>query len=251
MDYSKYLNKNQLEAVTTDMTHVRVVAGAGSGKTRVLTYRIAYLLSDMGVRASHILAITFTNKAAKEMKERVKKLVPEHSHDLQIKTFHSFAAFFLRLEIDAIGFSTKFTIMDEEDQENLVKNIASEMGYKKKDPIVKKALNYIASNKLHERYPDDIVIKHEMFEGESECLKIYESYEEAKDRMFTLDFDDLLLKANYILSEYPAIREKWQRKYDHILVDEFQDTNDVEFKLIKLLMKPSTSLYVVTISSVR
>ena len=122
MDYSKYLNKNQLEAVTTDMTHVRVVAGAGSGKTRVLTYRIAYLLSDMGVRASHILAITFTNKAAKEMKERVKKLVPEHSHDLQIKTFHSFAAFFLRLEIDAIGFSTKFTIMDEEDQENRIGN---------------------------------------------------------------------------------------------------------------------------------
>ena len=245
MDYKKDLNEKQYEAVTTDLPHVRVVAGAGSGKTRVLTYRIAFLLSEMKVDPWKILAITFTNKVANEMKERVIKLVPSASKYLTIKTFHSFAAYFLRQEIHVLGFPSTFTILDEEDQLKLIKDIASEMGYKRTDPLVKKAVNYIGSKKLREQYPDDIVIEREFFEGEKTCLEIYTRYEEAKDNMLCLDFDDLLLKANIILENNPDIRFKWRNKIDHILVDEFQDTNDTEYKLLSLLMRPDCTLYVV------
>ena len=245
MDYKKELNEKQFEAVTTDLLHVRVVAGAGSGKTRVLTYRIAFLLSEMNVDPWRILAITFTNKVANEMKERVIKLVPSSAQHLTIKTFHSFAAFFLRHEISVLGFPSSFTILDEEDQLKLIKDIASELGYKKTDPIVKKAVAYIGNKKLREEYPDDVVIEHEFFEGEKTCLEIYSRYEEAKNNMLCLDFDDLLLKTNYILEHYPDIRFKWRDRFDHILVDEFQDTNDTEYKLLTLLMRPDCSLYVV------
>ena len=245
MDFEKELNEKQYEAVSTSLQHVRVVAGAGSGKTRVLTYRIAYLLSEMHALPWTICAITFTNKVAAEMKARILKMVPEVEKDLTIKTFHSFAANFLRREIDVLGFPSSFTILDEEDQTKLVKDIASEMGFKKGDKIVGKTLSYIGSQKLHERYPEDINIVKPAFEDEKTCLEIYTRYEEEKTKALSLDFDDLLLKTNYILSHYPDIRMKWQSRIDYFLIDEFQDTNDIEYKLIRYLMKPSTSLYVV------
>ena len=245
MNFEKELNEKQYEAVTTSFPNVRIIAGAGSGKTRVLTYRIAYLISELGVKPWKILAITFTNKVANEMKNRVIKMVPECEKDLTIKTFHSFAAMFLRREIPVINFPSTFTILDEEDQTKLVKDIVSDMGFRRGDKIVGKAINYIGSQKLHERYPEDIVILKEMFEDEKLCLDIYTRYEEEKNRQLALDFDDLLLKTNYILESFPMIRNRWQDRIDHILVDEFQDTNDVEYKLIKLLSKPSTSHYVV------
>ena len=245
MDFKNELNEKQYEAVSTPHIHVRVVAGAGSGKTRVLTYRIAYLLSEMKVDPWNILPITFTNKVAGKMKDRVTKLVPEASKHLTIKTFHSFAAYFLRQEITVLGYPSSFTIIDEEDQLKLIKDIASEMGLKKTDPLVKKSIAYIGNKKLKEQYPEDIKIDHELFEGEKTCLEIYSRYEEAKDRMLSLDFDDLLLKTNIILENYPDIRMKWRNRYDHILVDEFQDTNDTEYKLLNLLKRPNCSLYVV------
>lgn len=248
MQYDEFvssLNNKQLEAVETSSQHVRVVAGAGSGKTRVLTYRISYLISQMKVRPWKILAITFTNKVANEMKNRVITIVPEANKDLTIKTFHSFAAMFLRMEIKAIDWPSNFTILDEEDQLKVVKDVVEELGYRRGDPIAKQALNYIGNSKLNEKYPDDITIQYERFENEKVCLKIYERYEEIKARQYALDFDDLLLKTNQILSSFPQIRAKWQDRYDHILIDEFQDTNDTEYKLIRLLMKNSTSLYVV------
>ncbi|MEA5060903.1 MAG: 3'-5' exonuclease [Erysipelotrichaceae bacterium] len=245
MDFELDLNDRQLEAVTTPFKHVRVVAGAGSGKTRVLTYRIAYLISQFDIAPWKILAITFTNKVANEMKERLAKLLPESAKSLPIRTFHSFAAYFLRQEISVMGFPRTFTIIDEEDQTKLIKDIASELGYKRGDEIVKKAIGFIGACKLRENYPEDVKIKNESFEGEKECLKIYELYEDEKHKMFALDFDDLLLLTNRILSEHLEVRIRWQNKIDCILVDEFQDTNDIEYKLINLLKKPSTSLYVV------
>lgn len=245
MNYSDVLNKRQLEAVTTSSIHTRVVAGAGAGKTRVLTYRIAFLLSEMKVDPNSIVAFTFTNKAADVMKQRISKLVPFAVHDLTIKTFHSFAALFLRHEIDVLGFPHSFSILDEEDQTKLIKDIASQMGYKRNDQIIKKALNYISTQKMHERLPDDITNKKDFFVGESDCLEIYRRYEDAKQAQKSLDFDDLLLYTNKILQDFPSVRLKWQNRIDFILVDEFQDTNNVEFKMIKFLMKPSTSLYVV------
>ena len=245
MNFQNDLNENQYNAVTTEAQHVRVIAGAGSGKTRVLTYRIAYLISELQVEPWKILAITFTNKVANEMKSRVLNMLPLQANELTIKTFHSFCAMFLRREISVLGFPASFTILDEEDQTKLVKDIAASMGFKKGDKIVGRTLSYIASNKLRERYPEDITIKNRSFEDEETCLEIYTRYEEEKNKTLSLDFDDLLLKTNYILENYPDIRYKWQQKIDHILVDEFQDTNNSEYKLIKLLVKPYTCLYVV------
>ncbi len=245
MDLSNKLNSKQYEAVTCPFQHVRVVAGAGSGKTRVLTYRIAYLISNFQVKPWNILAFTFTNKVAAEMKERVVDLIPESSKHLNIRTFHSFAAFFLRQEIEVLNFPKTFTILDEEDQTKLIKDIASGLGYKKSDEIVKLSIKYIGFNKLNEKYPEDIAVSFERYPREKECLEIYRLYEEKKSRMFSLDFDDLLLYTNKILENYPDIKLKWQNKIDHILIDEFQDTNDTEFKLVCHLKKPMASLYVV------
>ena len=245
MNFEKDLNEKQYEAVTTPYRNVRIIAGAGSGKTRVLTYRIAYLISELKVVPWRILAITFTNKVAGEMKNRVIKMIPEAEPDLTIKTFHSFAAMFLRREISTLNFPASFTILDEEDQVKLVKDIVADLGFKRSDKIAGKAISYIGSQKLHERYPDDINIVKETFEDEKLCLQIYTRYEEEKSKQMSLDFDDLLLKSIYILENFPQIRNKWQDRIDHILVDEFQDTNDVEYKLLKLLSKPSTCHYVV------
>ena len=245
MNYQNDLNENQYNAVTTEAQHVRVIAGAGSGKTRVLTYRISYLISEMGVEPWKILAITFTNKVANEMKTRVINMIPEASKDLSIKTFHSFAAFFLRHEISILGFPASFTILDEEDQTKLVKDIAAEMGFKRGDKIVALTLAYIGKQKLLEKYPDDISIVKPAFEDEKTCLEIYTRYEEEKYKTYSLDFDDLLLLTNRILEKYSDIRIKWQNRIDHILIDEFQDTNDVEYKMVRFLKKPEASLYVV------
>ncbi len=245
MDYTKVLNEKQYEAASTSSLHTRVVAGAGAGKTRVLTYRIAFLLTEMGADPESICAFTFTNKAAGEMKQRIVKLVPSAAKDLTLRTFHSFAAYFLRQEITVIDYPRTFTIMDEDDQTKIVKDIVAQMGYRKTDQLVKLSLNYIGNQKMRENFPDDITIILERFPREKECLEVYTRYEEAKDAQKSLDFDDLLLYTNKILSTYPDIRAKWQRKISYILVDEFQDTNDTEFKMIQLLMKPSTSLYVV------
>ena len=248
MQYSelvKSLNERQLEAVESSSQYTRVIAGAGSGKTRVLTYRISYLISELNVRPWKILAITFTNKVANEMKNRVISIVPEAEKDLTIKTFHSFAAYFLRQEIHKINYPSNFTILDEEDQLKIIKDIAVDHGYRKGDPIVKKTVNYVGNQKLHEKYPGDITITHERFEDEKVCLEFYEEYEAKKDRQYALDFDDLLLRTNQILESFPMIRAKWQDRIDHILIDEFQDTNDTEDKMIRLLLKPTSTLYVV------
>lgn len=245
MNFKEELNERQYEAVTSDAQHLRIVAGAGSGKTRVLTYRIAYLLSELHVNSWSILAITFTNKVANEMHNRVINMISYDDKDLTIKTFHSFAASFLRREISVLGYPSSFSILDEEDQTKLIKDIAAEMGFKRGDKIVGKAINYIGSCKLNEKYPEDIKITIPRFEDERTCLEIYTRYEEEKNRILSLDFDDLLLKANYILDNFMDIKLKWQRRFEHILVDEFQDTNNIEYKLIKHLLRPTTCLYVV------
>lgn len=245
MDYQKELNNKQYEAVSSSKQYLRIIAGAGSGKTRVLTYRIAYLIENMNVYPDEILAITFTNKVANEMKERLARLVTKDYKSLLIKTFHSFSCYFLRREISAISFPRNFIILDEEDQTKLMKDIASELSYKKSDPIVSKALHYVSTNKLHNKYPDDINQNSIVSDEEKTCFKFYELYEEKKNLLYALDFDDLILKTIYILEHFIDIRIRWSSYFSHILVDEFQDTNDVEYKLLRLLCSPHTSLYVV------
>lgn len=248
MDYRKLLNENQFEAVSSTSQYLRIIAGAGSGKTRVLTYRIAYLISEMGVDPSKILAISFTNKVAREMNERASKLVEDSlniSPMLHISTFHALCSRFLRIEHQAIGYPQSYTIYDEDDQNKLIRNCAAELGYKKGDEIVKNACKYIRSKKGRGIYPEDISISTEVFKDERECLKIYLNYEKRKSDAYALDFDDLLCKTIEILKNDEYIHQKWCNRFQHILVDEFQDTNDVQYELLKLLTNEKTCVYVV------
>jgi len=245
MDYRSLLNTNQFEAVSTKAKYARVVAGAGSGKTRVLTYRISYLISEMNVDPSSIVAIAFTNKVAGEMKTRALSLLNGMCYGLTVSTFHSFCAKFLRKEIDSLGFPNNFTIMDEEDVSTLIKNIGVELGYKKNDDMVKYAMSYISYQKCLGFYPTSIILDNYASDKEKKALKFFHIYEERKEQMLSLDFDDLLLKTIEILENFEDIKIKWQNRISNILIDEFQDTNDIQYKLVRLLMNEDTSLYVV------
>lgn len=239
------MNHEQLEGVTTASQYTKVIAGAGSGKTRVLTYRIAYLISEMHVHPGQILGITFTNKAAKEIKDRVTALLPD-SRDMSLSTIHSWCARFLRRYADAIGYPRNFTILDEEDQHAVMKNIFVSHGLMKNDPHIKECLNWIGGKKTegiqyrdiaNEQFPNPLI---------RQFLIYFKEYTEILQKNASLDFDDLLLKTIQILEESEnGIRAVWQNRIRHILVDEFQDINDVQFYLIRLLMGEATSLYVV------
>lgn len=248
MDYKSLLNDKQYAAVSTDSQYVRIVAGAGSGKTRVLTYRVSYLVSERKVSPSRILAIAFTNKVAQEMRERASKLLEElmgRVPTIQIRTFHAFCAYFLRLECHAVNYPQGFTIYDEEDSKKLMQLCAKELGYKKGDQMVKDAIHYIRNKKGKGLYPEDITLgKGTSFE-EKTYIQIYSLYEQKKENFLAFDFDDLLLKTIQILVGFPEIRDHWRNKFDHILVDEFQDTNDIQFKLLTLLSRSDTNIYVV------
>lgn len=247
MNFEKDLNNKQLEAVTSDAQYLRIIAGAGSGKTRVLTYRIVHLIENIGVPADRILGITFTNKAANEMRERVAKLIPNiNSRYIRLSTFHAFCARFLREEITHFpGYTSSFMIYDEDDQKRLVKDVAVNRGHEKRDEIIRLSLEYIGFNKSVGKMPEDITIKFERYPNEKEMLEIWKTYEARKVQMNALDFDDLMIMTLRILEKNPSVRTKWQRRFDHILVDEFQDTNDIQFKLIRMLLADTTSLYVV------
>ncbi len=276
MNYASLLNDKQYEAVSSTAQFIRVIAGAGSGKTRVLTYRIAYLISELRVDPSRILAFTFTNKAAKEMSERASKLVSEitagSEPELNISTFHSFCARFLRAEHRAIKYKREvrnvyfseatgeevvdieevdatfpagFTIYSEDDQARLVKSIAPDLGYKKSDDIVKKALAYIRKKKNAGLYPEDINLRNVIYEDEKIGYKFFSEYEKRKTQNIALDFDDLIIRTLKILEENPEIRAHWASRYDYLLVDEFQDTDDAQMRLMECLLRPDTCLFVV------
>ena len=245
MNIQSQLNEKQWQAVSTVSPYVRIIAGAGSGKTRVLTFRIAHLINEHHIYPEQILAITFTNKVAKEMLHRASQLVPDLGSRLKIMTYHSFAARFLRREIHHLGYPSAFTILDDDDQEKLVKSIAEEKGFRRGDEIVKQALRYIAEQKSQGLLPDQIRIEYERFPTEKLCLSFYESYELKMKAMANLDFDDLLMKTIEVLERFPDVKTKWQHYFHHILVDEFQDTNDVQYHLLRLLMHAKTNLYVV------
>lgn len=245
MSYKNELNEKQYEAVCSKEQNLRIIAGAGSGKTRVLTYRIAYLIDEMKLWPFQILAITFTNKVAKEMKERTLGLIPNiNASDLHIFTFHSWCANFLRREIDVLGIPSSFFIIDDQDQMSLLKNIGTDLGYKKTDEIIKEAYNFISKNKTLGQLPSDVE-KNCKKETEKIYLNFFKEYEKRKSIAYYLDFDDLLIYSRKILIENSDIRLKYANRYKAILVDEFQDTNDLQYDIIKLLSTSSTKLYVV------
>jgi len=245
MNFQKELNDKQFEAVTSADQYLRIIAGAGSGKTRVLTYRIAYLIGNVGIKPHQILAITFTNKVAKEMKERALNLLPnEDLSGLQISTFHSFCALVLRREIQVLGYPKSFTIYDEDDQKRLVKSVLADAGHAKDADLLKETLSYINFKKMDGKLPEDIK-SGDFNDYDRTLLPFFEEYEARKAEAYALDFDDLLIFVNKIFSGNDEILRKYQNRFKHILVDEFQDTNNVQFKLLRLLCNSYNSLYVV------
>lgn len=243
MNYLKTLNERQLQAVTSNEKYIRVVAGAGSGKTKVLTSRISYLVEN-GVEPSDILAITFTNKASKEMKERVLKNIDDILGSPFISTFHSFCVRFLREEIKAIGYPRDFNIIDEEDKTKLIKEILKDKNIDKNYLNHKTIINYISNYKTY-YYKGNYTVGIFSEAKEKDKKSVYEEYTKRMESMQCLDFDDLLLKSYQILMANEDIRNKWQKRFSYILVDEFQDTNDIQFDLVKLLVGKENNLFVV------
>lgn len=240
MDLDRLLNKNQKAAATYLASHLRIIAGAGSGKTRVVTYRIAHLIQDIGIDPRSILAITFTNKAANEMKERVNDIVGISGSGTLICTIHSLCVRLLRQHINVLNYPSNFTIMDEEDQKSLIKKLYTQMEIDSKVISVKSMINTISTYKVARVSPERAIELAGNFSGELKKAKVYQEYEKYKEDHFLLDFDDLLLKAVYILDNYPEILEKWQRKFQYIHVDEFQDVGEIEYHLVHLLSKYAT-----------
>ncbi len=244
MELEKYLNPQQIKAVKSTEKPLLVIAGAGSGKTRVLTYRIAYLIKNKGVDPFNILAITFTNKAAREMKRRVIELVGRIGEYMWVSTFHSFCARLLRYEIHHLGMPGNYVIYDDDDSVSLVSNVEKELDIDIKRFPPKAVLSVIsdAKNRLidYETYSKNATDYFEKI-----VAKIYCLYQEKLFKASALDFDDLLMFTVNIFNMFPEVRKKYQEKFKYILVDEFQDTNIAQNELVLLLSKEHKRICVV------
>lgn len=228
------LNEFQKEAVLYNDGPLLILAGAGSGKTRVLTTKIAYLIEDVNVHPYNILAITFTNKAAKEMKERIDGLIGERARGIQVSTFHSFGLKILRENCEALGYDHNFVIMDSDDSLTVVKKILKELDYDPKIYNPRAIRNKISSCKNEMMMP----IEYERFavsEYEKVVLKVYEKYEDKLHRNNSVDFDDLLILPIILFKKNPEILEKYQDRFKYILIDEYQDTNEAQYILSKMI----------------
>ena len=239
-DYLKDLNEPQKEAVLHRDGPIMIVAGAGSGKTKVLTTRIAHLLAN-GVDAFNILALTFTNKAAAEMKERVERILGNNeARNLYIGTFHSVFARILRAEADKIGYPRHFTIYDTDDAKSVVKTVVNELGLDDKHYKPNVVYNRISAAKnsliTAAEYCNDWAIQQEDVRANRPLLgQIFDAYCKRCFKNGAMDFDDLLLKFYQLLSTHPESLSKYQRKFRYIMIDEYQDTNPAQYQIIKLL----------------
>lgn len=226
------LNERQAEAVLHKNGPLLVLAGAGSGKTRVLTTSIANLIENEGINPRNILAITFTNKAANEMKDRVASLLNMDVSHLWIGTFHSICARILRMNIEKIGYSSNFTIYDTNDQRTLLKEIINDLGYK--DNIsVRDAQNLISSLKNKSISPSEFLKIDGYYRNQNEYYEIYRLYEKRKYEYNSLDFDDLIEKVLELFKKDQQVLEYYQKKFEYVFVDEYQDTNASQYELIK------------------
>ena len=239
------LNENQKQAVLCDDQHMRVIAGAGSGKTRVLTMRIAHLIEDEDVRETRILAITFTNKAANEMKERIRKMLPDRLYEPWISTIHSLCVRILREDIMTMGYPRNFTIMDAEDQKSVLKEAYKQLNIDASSYSYGSMLDYISNNKTADISVERAKDLAGGFYDEAVKAKVYEYYIRRQEALFALDFDDLILWTVRMFKRFDEVLNKWQRRFEYILVDEFQDIDAVQYKLITLLTGLQNSLYVV------
>ena len=239
------LNPAQKEAVIDNNPHLRIIAGAGSGKTRVLTMRIAYLIEQLGEDPRHILAITFTNKAAREMKERISDMLHERGTGAFISTIHALGVRILSEDIGALNYPKNFTIVDSDDQKHILKEAYREFGIDKKDYSYGSMLEYISNNKCGDVSPQRAL---ELASGErKETLKakVYGYYSDRLLSVYGLDFDDLILWSIRLFKNFPDIKRKWASRFRYILVDEFQDVDHQQYTLIKQLASVHDHVYVV------
>ena len=245
------LNEHQQAAVTYCDGPQLVIAGAGSGKTRVLTYKIAWLLKNSELKPWNILALTFTNKAANEMKARIGQLVGnENARALQMGTFHSVFARILRMEANSIGFNSDFTIYDESDSRSLIKNIVKQMGLDDKiyKPSTVHSVISMQKNKLYsaEKYAEDgDLLDRDRRRNMPNIYKIFKSYEQRLRQANAMDFDDLLVHTYCLLKDNEDIRQKYAERFKYVLVDEYQDTNYVQQQIVWLLTKENQRITVV------
>ena len=249
-DYLNELNDDQKKAVLHKNGPLIVIAGAGSGKTRVLTYRIVHLINE-GVDPFNILALTFTNKAAKEMKKRISQSVGDSiAKNIWMGTFHSVFARILRSEASFIGYPTSFTIYDTQDSERLVSNIIKELKLNKDNYKAKQIRNRISSLKnnfisAEKYYSVPELVEQDKISKREEFVTIYKRYNDRCFKASAMDFDDLLLKTNELLNKFPEILSKYQHKFRYIMVDEYQDTNYSQYLIIKSLSDRYENLCVV------
>ena len=239
------LNNEQREAVFCTEGPLLMLAGAGSGKTRSLTHRIAYLIEEKGVAPWNILAITFTNKAAQEMRERVDALVGYGSEDIWISTFHATCSRILRRHIDLLGYDRNFTIYDASDQKSLMKEVLKEMKIDTKQFPARSVMSEISSAKNEYKSPLDYRNEYGSNFRNQRIADIYEHYQKRLKENNALDFDDLLVKMVDLFQTNPDVLEHYQDRFQYIMVDEYQDTNTVQFLLVSLLAKKYRNLCVV------
>lgn len=239
------LNKQQREAVMHSDGPLLIIAGAGSGKTRVLTYRIAYLLQQFKAAPNEILALTFTNKAAREMKERIGNLIGDKAKKLWMGTFHSIFSKILRFEADRIGFGKDFTIYDTSDSETVIKQILQELNFDPKEIKPKTIRNKISDAKNQLITPDTYQQKFIGSTLDDITARVYKIYTERLKQSNAMDFDDLLVKPIQLFEEFPEVLEHYQNRFKYIMIDEYQDTNHAQYKVTKLLANKFNNICVV------
>ena len=245
MELEKLLNREQYEGATTVMGQVLILAGAGSGKTRVLTYRIAHMIKDLGIAPYNILAITFTNKAAKEMKDRVQNLVSDVADNMWISTFHSTCVRILRREVEKIGYKSNFTIYDSSVQKTLIKECMKTLNINDKEITDREILSKISKAKDVLQGPNSFKNQNEGNFRENKIADVYLLYQKKLKENNAMDFDDLIVKTVELFKKNPDVLEFYQNKFKYIMVDEYQDTNKAQYEFVRLLAEKYKNICVV------
>ena len=250
MDILDTLNEEQMQAVTSTEGYIRVIAGAGSGKTKALTHRYAYLVSELGISTSNILCVTFTNKAANEMKKRIRSMIGDNDTGY-VCTFHGFCVQVLKEDIHALNYPKNFIIIDSEDVENILNTIYKEMGINSRKYTFRNVKEIIQRRKNKEPYLEDIIsldindLKKKFLETDNKEDGIFYRYLYEQKKNYALDFDDLINYTLYIFKNNKEIKLKWQKRLEYVMVDEFQDVSPKQYALASILSKFHKNLFIV------
>lgn len=250
MDTLEGLNEEQIQAVTTTEGYVRVIAGAGSGKTKALTHRYVYLVNDVGIATTNILCVTFTNKAANEMKKRIRNMIGDQDTGM-VCTFHGFCVQLLREDIHTMNYPDSFLVLDEEDMGALLRNVYEQAKIDSRTYTYSMAIGMIGNKKMDASYLNYILkmdmnqLKEKYLTSPKEEDRIFFGYLYEQKKSFALDYDDLMMFAFYILKNYPEKRKKWKERLQYIMVDEFQDVSGLQYEMAELLSSYHGNLFIV------